>query len=67
MLFISDKLYIIINVIMDMIYYYKILDVIGIVDFFYINIYVGGVYGNKEKVIECFYENIKKFFIYIKK
>ena len=32
----------------------------GIADSSYINIHVGGAYGNKEKAIERFHENIQK-------
>lgn len=45
--FISLKQEIIVNVVKDMVYYYDMLDVMGIVDCVVINIYVGGVYGDK--------------------
>ena len=49
-----------------MTYHYKILDAIGIADSSYINIHVGGAYGNKEKAIERFHENIKTSYTYKK-
>ncbi len=66
-LFTSDKPHITTNAITDMTYHYKILDAIGIADSSYINIHVGGAYGNKEKAIERFHENIKKLPTHIKK
>ena len=59
-LFTSDKPHITTNAITDMTYHYKVLDAIGIADSSYINIHVGGAYGNKEKAVERFHENIKK-------
>lgn len=66
-LFTSDKPHITTNAITDMTYHYKVLDAIGIADSSYINIHVGGAYGNKEKAIERFHENIKKLPAHIKK
>lgn len=39
------------NVVIDMVYYYCMFEVMGIVDCFVINIYIGGVYGDKDIVI----------------
>ncbi|MGE7867982.1 UV DNA damage repair endonuclease UvsE [Bacillus paramycoides] len=66
-LFTSDKPHITTNAITDMTYHYNVLDAIGIADSSYINIHVGGAYGNKESAIGRFHENIKKLPSYIKK
>ncbi|NWK71478.1 UV DNA damage repair endonuclease UvsE [Bacillus paramycoides] len=66
-LFTSDKPHITTNAITDMTYHYNVLDAIGIADSAYINIHVGGAYGNKESAIGRFHENIKKLPSYIKK
>ncbi|WP_242271535.1 UV DNA damage repair endonuclease UvsE [Bacillus cereus group sp. BfR-BA-01310] len=66
-LFTSDKPHITTNAITDMTYHYNLLDAIGIADSSYINIHVGGAYGNKESAIGRFHENIKKLPSYIKK
>ncbi len=50
-----------------MTYHYKVLDAIGIADSSYINIHVGGAYGNKEKAVERFHDNIKKLPAHIKR
>ncbi|KMN43036.1 MULTISPECIES: UV DNA damage repair endonuclease UvsE [Bacillus] len=65
-LFTSDKPHITTNAITDMTYHYNVLDAIGIADSSYINIHVGGAYGNKESAIGRFHENIKKLPSYIK-
>ncbi|MET7018956.1 UV DNA damage repair endonuclease UvsE [Bacillus mycoides] len=66
-LFTSDKPHITTNAITDMTYHYNVLDAIGITDSSYINIHVGGAYGNKESAIGRFHENIKKLPSHIKK
>ncbi|MFE6137848.1 UV DNA damage repair endonuclease UvsE [Bacillus sp. NPDC057893] len=66
-LFTSDKPHITTNAITDMTYHYNVLDAIGIADSSYINIHVGGAYGNKESAIGRFHENIKKLPSHIKK
>ncbi|MGE6366231.1 UV DNA damage repair endonuclease UvsE [Bacillus paramycoides] len=66
-LFTSDKSHITTNAITDMTYHYNVLDAIGIADSSYINIHVGGAYGNKESAIGRFHENIKKLPSHIKK
>ena len=43
-----------------MTYHYNVLNAMGIADSSYINIHVGGAYGNKEKAIERFHENIQQ-------
>ncbi|MGL4820433.1 MAG: UV DNA damage repair endonuclease UvsE [Bacilli bacterium] len=44
----------------DMIYHYNILEAMGIADCSWINIHVGGSYGDKAATLQRFYENIKK-------
>ncbi|MED1114783.1 UV DNA damage repair endonuclease UvsE [Bacillus paramycoides] len=66
-LFTSDKPHITTNAITDMTYHYNVLDAIGIADSSYINIHVGGAYGNKESAIGRFHKNIKKLPSHIKK
>ncbi|HEK9100961.1 UV DNA damage repair endonuclease UvsE [Bacillus pfraonensis] len=59
-LFTSDKPHITENAVLDMTYHYNVLDAMELADSSYINIHVGGAYGNKEKAILRFHENIKK-------
>ncbi|MGG5740969.1 MULTISPECIES: UV DNA damage repair endonuclease UvsE [Bacillus cereus group] len=66
-LFTSDKPHITTNAITDMTYHYNVLNAMGIADSSYINIHVGGAYGNKEKAIERFHENIQKLPDHIKR
>ena len=66
-LFTSDKPHITTNAVHNMTYHYNVLDAMGIADSSYINIHVGGAYGNKEKALLRFHENIKKIPNYIKK
>ncbi|WP_002144702.1 UV DNA damage repair endonuclease UvsE [Bacillus cereus] len=66
-LFTSDKSHITTNAITDMTYHYNVLNAMGIADSSYINIHVGGAYGNKESAIGRFHENIKKLPSHIKK
>ncbi|WP_283751064.1 UV DNA damage repair endonuclease UvsE [Bacillus cereus] len=66
-LFTSDKPHITNNAITDMTYHYNVLNAIGIADSSYINIHVGGAYGNKEKAIERFHENIQQLPYHIKR
>lgn len=47
------------NAVKDMQYHYDLLKGMGIEDRSYINIHVGGAYGDKETALERFYENIK--------
>ncbi|PFO80338.1 MULTISPECIES: UV DNA damage repair endonuclease UvsE [Bacillus cereus group] len=65
-LFTSEKPHITDNAVLDMTYHYNILDAMGIANSSYINIHVGGAYGNKEQAILRFHENIKKLPSYIK-
>ncbi|MGL4821377.1 MAG: UV DNA damage repair endonuclease UvsE, partial [Bacilli bacterium] len=44
----------------DMIYHYTILDAMGIADRAWINIHIGGSYGDKEGTLVRFFENVKQ-------
>lgn len=59
-LFTSEKPHITDNAILDMTYHYNVLDAMGLADSSYINIHIGGAYGNKEKALLRFHENLKK-------
>ncbi|SDB97222.1 UV DNA damage endonuclease [Terribacillus halophilus] len=59
-LFTSDKPHITSNAVKDMQYHYNMLTAMGLEDEAYINIHVGGAYGNKELALERFHENIKQ-------
>ncbi|KFN02430.1 UV DNA damage repair endonuclease UvsE [Bacillus clarus] len=59
-IFTSDKPHITNNATLDMTYHYNVLDAIGVADSSYINIHVGGAYGDKKEALERFHENIKK-------
>lgn len=65
-LFTSDKPHITANAVNNMTYHYNILDAMGIANSSYINIHIGGAYGNKENALLRFHENIKKLPIHIK-
>ncbi|MBC6976203.1 UV DNA damage repair endonuclease UvsE [Bacillus sp. Xin] len=65
-LFTSDKPHITENAVLDMTYHYNVLDAMGLADSSYINIHVGGAYGNKEKAVRRFHENIKALPSHIK-
>jgi UV DNA damage endonuclease len=58
-LFTSPRPEVTINAVKDMQYHYDLLKGMGIEDRSYINIHVGGAYGDKETALERFYENIK--------
>ncbi|HWO94868.1 MAG TPA: UV DNA damage repair endonuclease UvsE [Bacillus sp. (in: firmicutes)] len=57
-LFTSDKATITENAVTDMEYHYKMLEAMGLADSSLINIHVGGAYGNKEKAVERFHQNL---------
>ncbi|WP_340081469.1 UV DNA damage repair endonuclease UvsE [Terribacillus sp. FSL K6-0262] len=59
-LFTSDKPHITVNAIKDMQYHYNMLTAMGLEEEAYINIHIGGAYGNKELALERFQENIKQ-------
>jgi UV DNA damage endonuclease len=58
-LFTSPRPEVTVNAVKDMQYHYDLLKGIGIEDRSYINIHVGGAYGDKASALERFYENIK--------
>lgn len=58
-LFTSPRTEVTVNAVKDMQYHYDLLKGMGIEDRSYINIHVGGAYGDKETALERFYENIK--------
>ncbi|WP_369901692.1 UV DNA damage repair endonuclease UvsE [Bacillus manliponensis] len=66
-LFTSDKPHITTNAVHDMTYHYNVLHAMGLANSSYINIHVGGAYGNKEKALLRFHDNIKKLPSHIKK
>jgi UV DNA damage endonuclease len=57
-LFTSDKTHVTENAVKDMIYHYDMLLAMGLEKEAVINIHVGGAYGDKEKAIARFYENL---------
>lgn len=65
-LFTSEKPHITDNAVLDMTYHYNVLDAMGLADSSYINIHIGGAYGNKEKALLRFHENLKKLPPHIK-
>jgi UV DNA damage endonuclease len=46
------------NAVGDMQYHYRMLEAMGIAESSLINIHIGGAYGDKEKTIKRFYENL---------
>ena len=65
-LFTSEKPHVTDNAVLDMMYHYNVLDAMGLADSSYINIHIGGAYGNKEKALLRFHENLKKLSFHIK-
>ena len=59
-LFTSPKNEITTNAVKDMVFHYKMLEAMGVEESSYINIHVGGAYGNKEAAIAQFHENLKQ-------
>ncbi|HWJ77290.1 MAG TPA: UV DNA damage repair endonuclease UvsE [Niallia sp.] len=47
------------NAVIDMVFHYRMLDAMGVAENSLINIHIGGSYGDKEKTITRFYENLK--------
>lgn len=47
------------NAVIDMEYHYQMLSAMGLADRGIINIHIGGAYGDKEKTLLSFYENLK--------
>jgi UV DNA damage endonuclease len=58
-LFTSPRPEVTVNAVKDMQYHYDFLKGMGIEDRSYINIHVGGAYGDKKTALARFYENIK--------
>jgi UV DNA damage endonuclease len=58
-LFTSPRPEVTVNAVKDLRYHYDLLKGMGIEDRSYINIHVGGAYGDKASALERFYENIK--------
>ncbi|MBH0156370.1 UV DNA damage repair endonuclease UvsE [Fictibacillus sp. 5RED26] len=58
-LFTSPREEVTLNAVKDMQYHYDLLKGMGIEDRSYINIHIGGAYGDKPSALERFYENIK--------
>lgn len=58
-LFTSPRPEVTVNAVKDMQYHYDLLKGMGIEDRSYINIHIGGAYGDKTSALERFYENIK--------
>ncbi|UOY91257.1 UV DNA damage repair endonuclease UvsE [Ectobacillus sp. JY-23] len=65
-LFTSDKPHITDNAVLDMVYHYELLEAMGVEENSFLNIHVGGAYGDKPKAIERFHHNIKKLPIHVK-
>ncbi|MFC7062895.1 UV DNA damage repair endonuclease UvsE [Halobacillus seohaensis] len=59
-LFTSDKPHVTENAVKDMEYHFALLKAMGIEQSAYINLHIGGAYGNKEKALERFHENLKQ-------
>ncbi|MBO9130114.1 UV DNA damage repair endonuclease UvsE [Bacillus sp. 165] len=66
-LFTSDKPHITDNAVVDMEYHYNVLNAMGIADKSFINIHVGGAYGDKNAAIRRFHDNLRKLPVHIKK
>ena len=65
-LFTSPKNEITKNAVKDMVYHYKMLEAMGIENHSYINLHVGGAYGDKETATAQFHENLKQLPLKIK-
>lgn len=66
-LFTSDQTHITRNAITDLTYHYKLLEAMGLENESFINIHVGGAYGDKTAAIERFHQNLKQLPAPIKK
>lgn len=66
-LFTSDKPEVTENAVKDMEYHYEMMKAMGIEKDTYINLHVGGAYGNKSAAVERFHENLKSLPAPIKK
>ncbi|MGY4691593.1 UV DNA damage repair endonuclease UvsE [Salibacterium sp. K-3] len=59
-LFTSDKAHVTTNAVTDMTYHCRLLEAMGLAEQAYINIHVGGAYGDKKSAIERFHKNVEK-------
>lgn len=66
-LFTSPREEVTINAVKDMEYHFKMLEAMNVVEKGIINIHIGGAYGNKEKSLKSFHQNIKMLPTEIKK
>ncbi|KAB2332475.1 UV DNA damage repair endonuclease UvsE [Bacillus mesophilum] len=66
-LFTSPREEVTANAVKDMGYHYRMFEAMGLAQQSYINIHIGGSYGDKEKTIVRFYENLKELPLHIKK
>ncbi|QVY61409.1 UV DNA damage repair endonuclease UvsE [Cytobacillus gottheilii] len=66
-LFTSPREEVTANAVKDMEYHYRMFEAMGLAQQSYINIHIGGSYGDKEKTIDRFYENLKELPLHIKK
>lgn len=65
-LFTSPRTEVTKNAVIDMEYHYRMLEAMGIEDRSVINIHIGGAYGDKEKTISSFYQNLRELPLPIK-
>lgn len=65
-LFTSDQLHVTKNAVIDLTYHYNVLQAMGLEDQSFINIHVGGAYGNKEAAVERFHQNLPQLPAHIK-
>ncbi|MCP3029385.1 UV DNA damage repair endonuclease UvsE [Halobacillus sp. A5] len=65
-LFTSDRPHVTENAVKDMEYHYRLLEAMGLEEEGHINIHVGGAYGDKEKSIARFHDNLKQLPVSIK-
>lgn len=66
-LFTSPREEVTINAVKDMEYHFKMLEVMNVLEKGSINIHIGGAYGDKEKSLKSFHQNIKMLPTEIKK
>ncbi|WP_082235674.1 UV DNA damage repair endonuclease UvsE [Halobacillus massiliensis] len=59
-LFTSDRPHVTENAVKDMEYHYRLFEAMGLHKQGYINIHIGGAYGDKKKTLARFHENLKR-------
>ncbi len=59
-LFTSDKPHVTANAVEDMKYHYALLEAMGLEEEAYINLHIGGAYGDKNAALERFHTNLKQ-------